>query len=160
MYRHSDLSLFGQICDAIPRHIKIIINISRTNTLLNFLDSTPYMDRIYALHLKEKNINDIKLYKSFATLNNIKIGYSAHNLSQLNLALSLGADYCTLSPIFPTPNKNTPLGIEIFKNLPDSTLDKIVALGGIITKQHIDLLKASNIKAFASIRYFNLSPHS
>jgi thiamine-phosphate pyrophosphorylase len=81
---------------------------------------------------------------------------STHNQEEIELAIKNGADAITYSPIFDTPNKGAPKGIENFKNVVDiysGSID-IFALGGIVTKEHIDKIKGVNASGFASIRYF------
>lgn len=81
------------------------------------------------------------------------IGYSAHSAQEVEKALSLGASYCTLSPIYPTPHKGAPLGIDYLAKIPTSIRAHIIALGGI-TPSHLNELAALNLLGFASIRYF------
>lgn len=96
------------------------------------------------------------------------LGFSAHSAAEVESALAFGVQYCTLSPIFFTPNKGTPLGIKTLLNLDFALLSRIFALGGIDTPQkRADLetaLKANfdntcNLRGFASIRYF-LNPQN
>lgn len=95
------------------------------------------------------------------------LGFSAHSITELESALALGAQYCTLSPIFSTPNKGTPLGIKTLLSLDSTLLSHTFALGGIDTPQiRIELetaIKAKfgncNLRGFASIRYF-LNPQN
>ena len=87
---------------------------------------------------------------------------------EVESALALGAQYCTLSPIFSTPNKGAPLGIETLLSLDSALLSRIFALGGIDTPQKRAELESAfkasfdntcNLRGFASIRYF-LNPQN
>ncbi|PKT76114.1 thiamine phosphate synthase [Helicobacter winghamensis] len=81
--------------------------------------------------------------------------YSAHNLQDLDKADKMGASGITISPIFQSPNKGIPLGIEFLKRInPKDYQAEIFALGGIVTEIEIDVLKQTQIHNFASIRYF------
>ncbi|WP_066389272.1 thiamine phosphate synthase [Helicobacter himalayensis] len=91
------------------------------------------------------------------------LGFSAHSITELESALTLGAQYCTLSPIFSTPNKGAPLGIKTLLSLDSTLLSRIFALGGIDTPQKRTELESAlkanfdnvcNLRGFASIRYF------
>lgn len=79
---------------------------------------------------------------------------SCHNEKEIEKAIKNGADAITYSPIFHTPNKGEPKGIEKLKEIKSSFDINIIALGGIINEEQIDEIKKSNIFAFASIRYF------
>ncbi|BCZ18192.1 hypothetical protein NHP190003_14740 [Helicobacter sp. NHP19-003] len=80
--------------------------------------------------------------------------YSAHSTKQVQKALDLGVDFCTLSPLFATPNKPPPLGLDYFNALSPTLKAHIFALGGIISSNEVELVKNLHIKGFASIRYF------
>ncbi len=65
-----------------------------------------------------------------------------------------GVDAVTFSPIFQTPNKGEPKGVEVLKELVQAKKAKIFALGGIITKKQIQECQDAGVYGFASIRYF------
>ena len=83
------------------------------------------------------------------------IFYSAHSLQDIKEADSFGANGIAISPIFKTPNKDKPKGIDFLNTIDtDSIKADIFALGGIITDSHIKEIQSTKIKNFASIRYF------
>jgi thiamine-phosphate pyrophosphorylase len=62
------------------------------------------------------------------------IGFSAHDLAELHRATQQGANYCSLSPVFPPNSKEaqtSPLGMEGFQALCRAAHIPVVALGGI-----------------------------
>jgi thiamine-phosphate pyrophosphorylase len=62
------------------------------------------------------------------------IGYSAHTAADVRRAESEGADFVTLSPVFPSlskPGYTAALGLERFAELAHSTTLPVFALGGI-----------------------------
>lgn len=62
------------------------------------------------------------------------IGYSAHTADELRRAEAEGADFVTLSPVFPPLSKTgytAALGLERFSELARSTALPVYALGGI-----------------------------
>ena len=81
--------------------------------------------------------------------------FSAHSLQEIQEADKQGANGITISPIFPTPNKGTPLGIEFLNNLELANFNaELFALGGIISAQQVQEISKTKIQNFASIRYF------
>ncbi|PZT47983.1 thiamine phosphate synthase [Helicobacter valdiviensis] len=90
-----------------------------------------------------------------AKAKNLLVFFSAHNENELKEAFKKGADAITFSPIFHSPNKGEPLGVEelerIVKNNPHIN---IIALGGIVSKEQIQKISHIPLFAYASIRYF------
>lgn len=79
---------------------------------------------------------------------------STHTLSEAKEADALGADMITFSPIFNTPNKGEPKGTETLKSVISKLSIPVIALGGIVSKEQIDLCENAGAFGFASIRYF------
>lgn len=63
----------------------------------------------------------------------VRLGASAHDAAELARAAAAGADYATLSPLFPTASKPgaTALGLEVFARLVAGAALPVLALGGI-----------------------------
>ena len=62
------------------------------------------------------------------------IGVSAHTLGEAGAAASAGADYATISPMFPTQSKpgyGPPLYLDGFKRVAGKVTIPLVALGGV-----------------------------
>lgn len=104
----------------------------------------------YGVHLTSKQFNKIKYAKELKLFTII----STHSLEEIKRAQEAGADAVTFSPIFSTPNKGKPKGIQELKKAIECCNIKIIALGGIVTKEQIKLIKKTNVWGFASIRYF------
>ncbi len=105
------------------------------------------------VHLTSKQFNQIKTAKE----NNLFTLISTHTEDEIKLAKDLGADAVTYSPIFYKENKGEPKGCEKLENMVKRYQDEkffIIALGGIITQKHIERIKETDAKGFASIRYF------
>ena len=64
------------------------------------------------------------------------------------------ADAITYSPIFYSPNKGIPKGLEDLKELKGKIETNIFALGGITTDEQIKQILTCDVYGFASIRYF------
>ncbi|MDY0123271.1 thiamine phosphate synthase [Sulfurimonas sp.] len=79
---------------------------------------------------------------------------STHTQEELLRAQKLGADAVTYSPIFASPNKGEPKGVEELKRILDISYIKVFALGGIVTQEQVEMIEESKAYGFASIRYF------
>jgi len=79
---------------------------------------------------------------------------STHTFEEAKRSEALGADAITFSPIFPTPGKGPPQGLEKLKEIKDKISIKIFALGGIVTEKQIAAVEEAGADGFASIRYF------
>ncbi len=101
------------------------------------------------IHCNAEQLNEIQSLKQKFSY----VFFSAHNLEEIKKADLQGANGITISPIFETPNKGKPLGIDFLKKIPPCKAD-IFALGGIISQAQVKSLKQTRIRNFASIRYF------
>jgi len=79
---------------------------------------------------------------------------STHNEAEITEALSYGADAVTYSPIFTTPLKGDPKGLEDLKEITGKIKTNIFALGGILTLDQVKQCELNGAYGFASIRYF------
>lgn len=102
------------------------------------------------IHLTSMQFDQI----SFAKTKGLFTAISTHSVYEAKLAQKLGADIITYSPIFSTPNKGKPLGVDAIKELKDIITIPIIALGGILTQAQINNCKNNGASGFASIRYF------
>lgn len=110
----------------------------------------------FGIHLTSKQFDKIKECKE----KSLYVIISCHDFDEIKKAYDLGADAITYSPIFYTPFKGKPKGIESLKALVDKVKViknrdfKIIGLGGVIDSEHIDQIKSTGADGFASIRYF------
>jgi len=104
----------------------------------------------FGVHLTSNQFSDIKEAKKLSLFTII----STHTFREIKMAKELGADAITFSPIFNTPNKGKPKGVEVLKEAVDRFNIPIIALGGIVTQKEVELIKKSRAFGFASIRYF------
>jgi thiamine-phosphate pyrophosphorylase len=101
------------------------------------------------VHLTSKQFDRIKECKE----KKIFTIASTHSIDEIELAKE--SNIITFSPIFQTPNKGKPLGVERLKEICDRYSNlKIFALGGVISDKEVEKLYYSNCYGFASIRYF------
>jgi thiamine-phosphate pyrophosphorylase len=102
------------------------------------------------VHLTSKQFDKIEKAKNAG----LEVIISTHTYEEVQKAQELGADYVTYSPIFATPNKGEPKGVEDLKNLLEKTDMKVFALGGIINEEQVKEIAKTKAYGFASIRYF------
>lgn len=79
---------------------------------------------------------------------------STHDLDEALRAQQKGATMVTLSPLFASPGKGTPLGEERFEAIVHRLGIPVIALGGILGRKEIERALALGAAGFASIRYF------
>ncbi len=83
------------------------------------------------------------------------IGVSCHSADDVRVAKDSGADYATLGPVFASPGKGPPIGIEAFASvLCDVAPFPVIALGGIDASNYRTVID-TGAAGFAAIRYLN-----
>jgi len=102
------------------------------------------------VHLTSTQFDAIKEAKALG----LYVIISTHTHDEAVKASQLDADAITYSPIFTTPNKGEPKGLEDLKEIVDKIRVPIFALGGIVTQEHINAVEECGVYGFASIRYF------
>ena len=103
------------------------------------------------VHLTSTQFEDIKNAKELGLF----VIISCHTFDDIKNAKENFADAVTFSPIFETPNKGAPKGIEILNEAVNKFEDiKIFALGGIIDENQVKQISKTKAYGFASIRYF------
>ena len=104
----------------------------------------------YGVHLTSQQfdmIEEAKVLELFVVI-------SCHSEDEILEAKKRGADAVTYSPIFSTPDKGTPKGLEDLQHIVDKISLPIIALGGITTPEQVKAVEKSGCYGFASIRYF------
>jgi thiamine-phosphate pyrophosphorylase len=102
------------------------------------------------VHLTSQQFDDIPHAKELG----LEVVISTHTYDEVYIAEAMGADYVTYSPIFETPDKGEPKGVEDLAEIVNRTDIDIFALGGIVSEKEVDALRESGVFGFASIRYF------
>lgn len=81
------------------------------------------------------------------------IGVSTHSLEKANEAKIQGADFAVFSPIFHSPNKGKPVGLDALREVCSKLKSfPIIALGGIDATNYREVLQIAD--GFAAIRAF------
>ncbi|MBA1433495.1 MAG: thiamine phosphate synthase [Epsilonproteobacteria bacterium] len=102
------------------------------------------------VHLTSQQFDAIPLAKDLG----LEVIISTHTHDEVHIAETMGADYVSYSPIFSTPGKGEPKGVDDLREIIAMTDIDIFALGGIIGDKEIEALQESGAFGFASIRYF------
>jgi len=102
------------------------------------------------VHLTSKQWDNISKAKALGLF----VIVSTHTKDEALKAETLGADMITFSPVFDTPNKGKPVGIEVLSEIVSCVDIPVLALGGILTQDQIDSCVDVGAEGFASIRYF------
>lgn len=102
------------------------------------------------VHLASAQSDDIAEAKKLG----LYVIISTHTHEEALRAEKLGADAITYSPIFYSPNKGEPKGLEDLKEIVDKIEIPIFALGGITSEAQINAVAVTGAYGFASIRYF------
>ena len=124
---------FGTIKSFIHQHVNLAKELNATG-----------------IHLTSKQFDEIKYAKKIG----LEVIISTHTHEEVLKAQKLGADAVTYSPIFASPAKGEPKGIDDLKELLNKCKIKVFALGGIIDNLHVEKLEDTKAYGFASIRYF------
>lgn len=137
-----------------PALIEIFLNLNQKYKIISLLNSNLDLAIQFGfdgVHCNGSQIQQIRLAKTKLPF----VFFSAHSLKEMQRADEQGANGITISPIFETPNKGTPLGINFLRALePKDFTAEIFALGGIINQQQLQKLSTTKVQNFASIRYF------
>ena len=102
------------------------------------------------VHLTSKQFDEIEKAKSLG----LYVIISTHTHDDVVRACELGADAVTYSPVFHSPGKGNPVGLEDLKERVDKISINIFALGGIVTPAQVKEVESTGCYGFASIRYF------
>ena len=94
--------------------------------------------------------------KKYNIKNNFLIMGSAHNFREINIKNKQNVDLIFISPLFKTKKYKKILGIIKFNILSKLTKKKIIALGGINTR-NIKQLKMININGYSAITHFQMN---
>ena len=102
------------------------------------------------VHLTSKQLDAIPKAKALGLF----VIVSTHTRDEALKAESMGADMITFSPVFDTPNKGKPVGIEVLSEIVSCIDIPVLALGGIVTQEQINSCVDVGAEGFGSIRYF------
>ena len=135
----------------ISSYIDIFLSVSKKYSIKKTILNSNIDARFFGVHLTSKQFELVKKAKE----RNLFVIISTHNEQEIIKAKELNADAITYSPIFFTPKKSEPKGVESLKKMVElASPIKCFGLGGIVSQKEIKEIKRANPYGFASIRYF------
>ena len=124
-----------------------------TATLINDRADIALAAGADGVHLTANSVSTEIIRKTFPR--NFIVGVSTHTLEKAETAKKLGADFATFSPIFYSPKKGEPQGIERLKEVCEHLKPfPVIALGGIDETNFAEVLRGG-ASGFAAIRFLN-----
>lgn len=125
---------------------------SATAILVNDRADTALAAGADGVHLTAKSLSAEIVRRNFPE--NFIIGVSAHSLEKVREAKLQNADFAVFSPIFYTPNKGEPLGLNALREVCEELQPfPVLGLGGIDETNYESVLKISS--GFAAIRFLS-----
>ena len=139
------------IFELVTKALKITKH-SNTKLLVNDRADIARAANADGVHLTSNSIPTEIIRQNF--LSKFIIGVSAHSIEKAQLAQFGGADFVTYSPIFYSPDKGEPQGIENLRQVCGGLNPfPVIALGGIDETNFAETLQAG-AKGVAAIRLF------
>jgi thiamine-phosphate pyrophosphorylase len=124
-----------------------------TKLLVNDRADVALAAKADGVHLTSRSLSAEVIRKNFPK--DFIIGVSAHTFEKAEIAKRQHADFVTFSPIFSSPDKGEPHGIEKLREVCEQLKPfPVVALGGIDETNFAGVLQAG-AKGFAAIRFLN-----
>ncbi len=126
---------------------------SRTKVLVNDRADIALAAEAEGVHLTSHSLSAGIIRHNFPK--NFVIGVSTHTIIEAETAKQNGADFVIFSPIFKTPNKGEPQGIEKLREVCEKLKPfPVIALGGISKTNYKSVLE-NGASGFAAIRFLN-----
>ncbi|MCF6339587.1 MAG: thiamine phosphate synthase [Sulfurimonas sp.] len=122
-------------------------------TIKSFIHQKPTLAKelnATGVHLTSKQFDKIQEAKELG----LEVIISTHTHEEVLKAQKLGVDGVTYSPIFASPGKSEPKGIDDLRELLKKCDINVFALGGIITQEQVQEIEKTKAYGFASIRFF------
>jgi len=124
---------------------------SSTKLLINDRADIAFAANADGVHLTENSLSPEIIRKNFPK--DFIIGVSAHTLEKAEIAKKQGANFATFSPIFHSPNKGKPVGLDALREVCEKLKPfPIIALGGIDETNYREVLQIGS--GFAAVRFF------
>lgn len=138
--------------ELVSKAVKITKN-SHTKLLVNDRADIALAAEADGVHLTSTSLSAAVVRRNFSE--NFIIGVSAHTIEEAVEAKSQGADFITYSPVFYTPEKNQPKGLDELARVCEKLNPfPVIALGGIDETNFASVLE-NGACGFASIRFLN-----
>ena len=140
------------VFEIVSEAVKIAKN-TATKILVNDRADLALAANAGGVHLTAASLSAAVIRQNFPE--NFIVGVSTHTLDESEAAKKQGADFVTFSPVFHSPGKGEPSGIErlaaVCRRLKPFP---VIALGGIDETNYAEVLR-SGASGFAAIRFLN-----
>lgn len=124
-----------------------------TKLLVNDRADIALAARADGVHLTRRSLSAAVIRRAFPE--NFIVGVSTHTIEEAENAIEQSADFVTFSPIFSTPDKGAPQGVENLRRVCERLKPfPVIALGGIGAGNFSEVLEAG-ASGFAAIRFLN-----
>lgn len=145
--------LTAKLVFELTREAVEITKNKHTKLLVNDRADIAFAANADGVHLTENSISAGIIRLSFGE--NFVIGVSAHTIEKAELARDQKADFATFSPVFDSPNKGKPQGLEKLREVCEKLRPfPVLALGGIDETNYQKILE-NGASGFAAIRFLN-----
>ena len=131
-------------------HVRVCSQFSNVKSFLHQKPDLAKALNATGVHLSSSQFDKIEYSKSLG----LEVIVSTHTHEEVLKAQALGADCVVYSPIFSSPGKGKPKGIQDLISLVKKTDIKVFGLGGVVDEKQIKEIESSGAYGFASIRYF------
>lgn len=126
---------------------------SKTKLLVNDRADVAHAAKADGVHLTENSIPAEIIRHNFPA--EFIIGVSTHSMKSAEKARKQNADFVTFSPVFSSPDKGEPQGLEKLSEICENLKPfPVIALGGIDETNYRSVLRNGAI-GFAAIRFLN-----
>lgn len=130
-----------------------ITNLTDTKLLVNDRADIALAAKADGVQLTENSVSAKVIRQNFPK--NFIIGVSTHSIEKAEQAKTEGADFVTFSPIFASPGKATPTGLEKLREVCEILKPfPVIALGGLDETNYESVLE-TGASGFAAIRFFH-----
>jgi thiamine-phosphate pyrophosphorylase len=145
--------LTAKLVFELTREAAQITKNTNTKLLVNDRADIAFAADADGVHLTENSLSAGIIRRNFG--NNFVIGVSAHTIETAESAKRETADFVTFSPVFDTPHKGKPQGLEKLREVCEKLKPfLIIALGGIDETNYRQVLE-NGASGFAAIRFLN-----
>ena len=132
--------------------VSVAVN-SNTKIFVNDRADIALAAKADGVHLTAKSLSAAAIRAHFPA--ELIVGVSAHSIAEAEKAKSEGADFATFSPVYASPGKGAPQGIEALREVCKRLKPfPVIALGGIDRTNYESVL-ACGASGFAAIRFLN-----
>lgn len=146
-------NLSARLVFEFAREAAEITRKSSTKLLVNDRADIALAAKADGVHLTARSLSCETIRRAFPE--NFIVGVSCHTFEEAEKARNQAANFATFSPIFSTPNKGEPQGVEKLRQICEKLKPfPVIALGGVDETNYKTVLE-NGARGFAAIRFLN-----